>query len=84
MSDVWKCVVDDRAVAFLLGLPPPESTRLMDALDHLARNPTRPAGEFGKDSAGRTLQAFTVDQFEVVFWVDHFAREVRVVGLFAD
>jgi hypothetical protein len=56
----------------------------MDALDELSRNPTRSALEFGKDSTGRALQAFTVDRFEVVFWVDHFAKEVRVVGLFAD
>jgi hypothetical protein len=84
LNDDWKCVVDDRAVEFLLSLPSRQSSRVMDALAHLARHPSRPAAEFGHDSTGRPLQAFTVVGFEIVFWVDHFGKEVRVVGIFAD
>ena len=56
----------------------------MDAIRGLVMHPSQPAAFFERDAMGRSLSAMTIDQHAIVFWVDHAAKEVRIVGLFSD
>ena len=80
----WKSTVDEEAVRVLLALPLRESTKVMDAIRNLVRHPPQTANTFGQDQAGRALSAITVGRNEIVFWVDHATKEIRIVGLFSD
>jgi hypothetical protein len=68
----------------LLALLVAESGKLMGAIRDLVRHPARPGGFFGRDPVRRSLSAITVEKHEIVFWVDHAAKEVRIVGVFSD
>jgi hypothetical protein len=80
----WKSTVDEEVVRVLLALPARERTKLMDAIRGLAGHPSQAAAFFERDPAGRSLSAMTTGRYEIVFWVDHAAKEVRSVGLFSD
>jgi hypothetical protein len=52
-----------------------------DFLDKLARAPAQP-GDFQElDTLGRHYQTKALDEVVVTWWVDHAAREVRVVEI---
>jgi hypothetical protein len=80
----WKATVDEEVVRALLALPIGESTPLLDTIRRLVGHPSQPADFFERDAAGRSLSAITIGRHEIVFWVDHAVKEVRVVGLFSD
>ena len=84
MSMAWKSTIDEEVVRVLLALPVRERTRLMDAIRGLVMHPSQPGAFFERDAMGRSLAAMTIDQHAIVFWVDHAAKEVRIVGLFSD
>jgi hypothetical protein len=48
-------------------------------LDRMASHPPSDAPAAFADQAGRLLQSYRDGEFEVLFWVDHAARELRIV-----
>jgi hypothetical protein len=38
----------------------------------------------GYDMVGRPLSLINEGEFEIVYWVDHAAKEVRIVSVFQD
>jgi hypothetical protein len=80
----WRSTIDEEVVRVLLALPARERTKLMDAIRGLVLYPSQPAAFFERDAMGRSLSVMTIARHEIVFWVDHAAKEVRIVGLFSD
>jgi hypothetical protein len=80
----WKGTIDEEVVRVLLALPVHESTKLLDVIRGLVGHPSQPVTFFELDASGRSLSAMTIGRHEIVFWVDHAVKEVRIVGLFSD
>ena len=76
---MWAYAGSAQAFAFHGRLGPTERRRLLRVLDRLAQHP--PAGEPSGvvDDAGRALLTWRDEGFEILFWVDHAARELRIV-----
>jgi hypothetical protein len=71
----------DEAVHAFTGLPVKTRQRFLRACDHLIRNP-RQAGDYQEPGTmGRIYQLKLVDDLLITWWVDHAAREVRIVRL---
>ena len=70
-----------QAFAFHGRLGPRERRRLLMALDRMTAQP--PTGEPSdiRDEAGRELRIWRDDGFEFLFWIDHGARELRIVEI---
>ena len=76
---MWNYAGSAQAFAFHGRLGPNERRRLLRVLDRMAQHP--PPGEPSGlvDEAGRALLTWRDDGFEVLFWVDHAVRELRIV-----
>lgn len=71
----------DEAVHAFTALPAKSRLRLLRISDHLARFP-RQTGDFQESGAtGRVYEIKLFDDLLVPWWVDHAAREVRIVRL---
>ena len=76
---MWAYAGSAQAFAFHGRLGPNERRSLLRVLDRMAQHP--PAGEPSGlgDEVGRALLTWRDEGFEILFWVDHAARELRIV-----
>lgn len=86
MSAEWKYVTDGVVLDFFAqpALSRSARRRLQEAFRRIVNNPSQTADLIGYDATGRPLSVVNVDEFEIVYWVDHLAKEVRVVSVFRD
>jgi hypothetical protein len=71
----------DEAVRVFTGLSAKQRGKVMRELDHLARFPAQ-KGDFHETGAsGRTYEVKLCGDLLLTWWVDHAAREVRLVRL---
>ena len=69
------------AAAFVVSLPKRKQLAVLDLADQLARYPFRVGDYRMDDASGRTTENLLIDGFLFTYWVDHAAREVRMVEI---
>ncbi len=79
MNGGWHYVASNLVIGFLFRCKAKDRQRLLSLLDRLIENPYVTPQTISRDDTGRELSWLRVAGFEVVFWLDHFLREVRVV-----
>ena len=69
------------AVAFVVGLSKKRQRLVLDLADQLARQPSK-IGDFKSlDSAGRSIENIRLEGYLFSYWVDPWAREVRITEI---
>lgn len=68
-------------MVFFSRLPPRGRQRLLDALHGMAQNPPHQAPVLMQDAQGRVIQVWRNRGFEILFWIDHSGRELRIVEI---
>ena len=71
----------DEAVHVFTSLPVRPRTRLLRAFDSLARQPNQPGDYQEAGASDRLYQVTLVDDLLLTWWVDHAAKEVRIVRI---
>lgn len=66
------------AVAFVTGLSKRRQKLVLDLADQLARYPSRIGDYKSVDSAGRAIEHIRLEGYLFSYWVDPWAREVRI------
>jgi hypothetical protein len=77
----WDYVSNRAAFEFVFAQRPAERLRLKMIFESLVRNPAVPVAAYTQDDIGRKLSIIYREGFRITFWVDHFAREVRLVDV---
>ena len=70
-----------QAFAFYGRLGPAERKRLLHVLDRMAQFPPNGEPSGLGDGSGRALFTWREEGFEILFWQDHAARELRIVEI---
>jgi hypothetical protein len=78
---MWSYAGSAQAFAFHGRLAPRERKRLLAVLNRMAEHPPLNVRAELRDEAGRELGVWRDDGFEILFWADHFARELRIVEI---
>jgi len=81
MTRGWKAVLDDSAVEFLLSCRAPQRQTLIAFMDRLRANPCMSGDFVESDDTGRELQVKLHREFLVTYWIDHPAKEIRIVEI---
>ena len=81
MTERWRYVGSQAAFELLDRCKPRERRRLLETLTRLTADPYRRPQGFGADEAGRSLSLISLNGFEIVYWLDHFVKEVRLVEI---
>lgn len=79
MSERWHYVASDRVFEFFDSCGAKERRRLLDAMERVTADPYMRAHGFSVDDTGRPISLLWLNGFEIIFWLDHFVKEVRVV-----
>lgn len=79
MNDDWRYVASGLVVGFLFRCKVRERTCLLAIFERLAKNPYVSPQATSLDESGRELSWLREQGFEVVYWLDHFVKEVRIV-----
>jgi hypothetical protein len=81
MKQQWDLVLHEKAVRMFISSRGAERRRLERALDALAADPYQKRdGEF-KDRDGRTHFMVRCGGWALIYWLDEFVEEVRIVSL---
>jgi len=81
VSEHWELVLHEKAVRAFISSRGTERRRLERVMDSRAQDPFRkPDGEF-TDRDGRVNSVLRSGRWAVVYWIDAFVREVRIVSL---
>lgn len=78
MSDAWDYAVAGEAVDFISARKTTDRWRIVAILEQLAENPSTKPDAYFHDRAGRKISVIWQEGFKICFWVDHFAKEVRI------
>lgn len=76
----WHAVFHEDAMMRLLQMRCGERERFLRCLDVLLADPFRRPDAYTKDADGRTHFISYADRFRIVYWLDGFGRELRVVN----
>ncbi|MDP3068975.1 MAG: hypothetical protein Q8N18_01745 [Opitutaceae bacterium] len=80
MSPRYEFAISGEASRFLFGSTARIRAKAEDAFDFLSRHPFT-EGDFQEGApSGRTLEVKLFGNLIVTYWVDHAAREIRVVN----
>ena len=80
MSAEWKLAVDGEALKLLLSARMRERQTLLDAFDHLIREPHQPPDFVEKSSNEREYNVKIIGRFSVTYWLEP-EKIVRVVRI---
>jgi hypothetical protein len=69
----------ERAALAILAAQDDERQELLALCDALSRNPSQRGGEQVIDETQRINEVVYTARFRVTYWVDHAAREVRII-----
>lgn len=81
MKDGWQAVFHEDAMMRLLQMRGGERERFLRCLDRLLSDPFRRPDAYTKDDDGRTHFISYQDRFRLVYWLDGFGRELRLVNV---
>lgn len=81
MSPGWTYAIDGAVVDFLINCKTADRVRAVKVIRRLVDNPAiRPDG-FLYDDTGRKISIARLGGFRIHFWVDHFAKQIRVTDV---
>ena len=80
MSSGWKLAVDGDALRTLLSAKARERQNLLDAFDHLVREPHQPADFLERSPNERDYSVRLIGRFAVTYWLEP-EKIVRVVRI---
>jgi hypothetical protein len=69
------------AVALVVTLSKSGQRKVLDLADALAVHPSRVSDWRTQDDAGHFIENLTVSGFHFVYWIDHPAKEVRILEI---
>jgi mRNA-degrading endonuclease RelE of RelBE toxin-antitoxin system len=78
---MYRYVLDCEVVEETAGLSSKHRDELVRAFRALASDPFSKADAYFVDATGRKIQRIQIGRWVVVFWPDHAAKEVRIVGI---
>jgi hypothetical protein len=82
VSDEWQLLLSARVMVFVLDQPLRTRRRLLDLLDSLRLHPVVRDDDLPRyDSRGRLNHLRFVDDFAMVFWIDHAGKAVQVLEI---
>ena len=84
MNERWEVVLHRAAARAFFNCRGSERLRLEQSLDSLADNPNQEYRTEIKDPTGRINRVCKVGRWSVVYWLDPFVKEVRIVSLERD
>lgn len=77
----YALVFSESAADFILVLPPRRRRKVRDSVGRLAKDPFLRSDYSIPDDLGRGIDHLLIDDFVFAYWVDHAAREVRIVDI---
>ncbi|MCX6892041.1 MAG: hypothetical protein WCL11_01825 [Verrucomicrobiota bacterium] len=77
----WKIVMDESAFQFFVSSRAAERRKLLSAFDELRADPQRQADYHTKDPTGRVLSVWGNRPFLIVYWLDAFVSEIRILDI---
>lgn len=80
-SGDYEPVLSAKAWEFLNVLPKARQRRLTKLIYQLAAYPFQLGDYQMKDSTGRALENLRLEGFVITYWVDHWAKELRVLDI---
>ncbi len=84
MSKAWELVLHQSAARAFFSCRGSDRRRLERAFDSLAADPTQRFDAEVRDSTGRVNRVLECGPWTIVYWLDDFVNEVRVVSLERD
>jgi hypothetical protein len=81
VSQDWKLVFDETPFEFFLSLKAPQRRILLAAFSHLKSNPSAEADHEAFDDCGRSPSVKGFRPFLVTYWLNHSAKEIRVLDI---
>ncbi len=81
MGDDWQLVIHEQAWDFSETLRSTERLRLKKALHSLLSAPNQTPDASRVSPAGRTYSVKYFGRLRVIYWLDSFVREVRIVEI---
>jgi YD repeat-containing protein len=81
VSPGWTYAIDGAVVEFLIGYRPANRIRAVRVMHRLVDDPAvRPDG-FVYDDTGRRISIVRLNGLRVHYWIDHFAKQVRITDI---
>lgn len=77
----YRCVFDESVADYVISLPKTKQRHLLQLARTLAADPFVVSDYAVKDESGRDIDHLLVDAWVFAYWVDHPAREVRIVEI---
>ena len=84
MNETWELVLHRDAARAFFNCRGADRRRLEQVFDSLAANPTQRFDSEVKDSTGRPNRVMECGRWSVVYWLDAFVKEIRIVSLERD
>ena len=84
MSQAWELVLHREAARTFFNCRNSERRRLESVLDSLTTNPGQSFVAEVKDATGRSNRVVECGRWSIVYWLDDFVKEVRVVSIERD
>jgi hypothetical protein len=81
MSSGWQLVVHEQAWDFSETLRPVEKAQLKRGLRALVNDPQQKPDAFRRSPADREYSVKYFGRFRVLYWLDPFVQEIRVVQI---
>jgi hypothetical protein len=77
----YRAVFADGVADFLVAQPKPVQRKVLEAARRLAVQPFIASDYSLRDESGRDIGHLLVEDFVFAYWVDHAAKEVRIVEI---
>jgi len=77
----YSLVFSESAADFILALPPRRRRKVRNSAGRLANDPFVRSDYSIPDDSGRGIDHLLIEDFVFAYWVDHAAREVRIVDI---
>lgn len=84
MSQAWELVLHREAAHTFFNCRGNERRRIEQSFDSLTADPNQDFQSEVKDQTGRVNRVRKVGRWSIVYWLDPFVKEVRVVSLERD
>jgi len=83
MPETWHygLVFSEPAADFILALPLRRRRKVRELAGRLAFDPFVRSDYAVHDDSGRTIDHLLIDDFVFAYWLDHAAREIRIVDI---
>ncbi len=81
MTEAWELVLHEKAMREFISSRGADRRKLERAFESLAKNPTQKPDKQFEDSGGRPLSVIPVGRLAVIYWLDVFVKEIRILSV---